>query len=116
MTEDINTPLVSLDGHQKKVHIVSYHRSASNILASAGYDNAVKIWDVSRGTAIRTVEAHNDTIGSFCWNYNGDGFVTSCKDKFIRIFDARSGALSTVSLFKTTFLIFSLISSGIPSP
>eukprot|EP00301_Raphidiophrys_heterophryoidea_P002402 c11119_g1_i1.p1 GENE.c11119_g1_i1~~c11119_g1_i1.p1 ORF type:complete len:448 (+),score=102.33 c11119_g1_i1:44-1345(+) len=95
--QDISDPLVSLDGHQKKVHIVDYHPTANNILISASHDQTVKIWDVVKATAAKSFDdLFPEITWSVSWNKQGSLFVSTCKDKNVRIVDPRAGtAVST---------------------
>ena len=43
MTEDMTTPVVSLEGHQRRVGVVEWHPTAENILFSAGFDYMVRV-------------------------------------------------------------------------
>jgi hypothetical protein len=98
LTSDLSDPLVVLEGHQKKVHIASYHKVASNLITSASHDHSIKIWDLTRGAAALSFDGHfSDTIWSVNWNRQGSQFVASSKDKTIRIFDPRSSTPETVS-------------------
>uniref|UniRef100_A0A4W3GAV6 Coronin n=2 Tax=Callorhinchus milii TaxID=7868 RepID=A0A4W3GAV6_CALMI len=49
LTRSLNEPLITLEGHSKRVGIISWHPTASNILLTAGCDNVIKIWDVCSG-------------------------------------------------------------------
>lgn len=62
------------------------------MLASSGADRVVKVWDVEHKTSIFDIEGqHNDTIQDFQWNQLGSIIATQCRDKFIRLFDVRTG-------------------------
>lgn len=87
---NINTPDVKLEGHQKKVGIVKFHPTASNVLATASFDHSVKLWDIEAQTEIFNIDKHTDTPTSFEWNTNGSLALTTAKDKMMRIFDPRS--------------------------
>jgi coronin-1B/1C/6 len=39
LTSTLETAAASLDGHQKKVHTVNFHPTASNVCGTAGYDS-----------------------------------------------------------------------------
>ncbi|XP_058631006.1 coronin-1C-A isoform X2 [Onychostoma macrolepis] len=83
-------PVVVLEGHSKRVGIVTWHPTARNILLSAGCDNVVIIWNVGTGEAMITMEdMHPDIIFSVCWNRNGSLICTACKDKKVRVIDPR---------------------------
>ena len=73
-----------------------WHPSAENILASAGADNLLCVWDTGTGELLMDTDVHPDMIQSISWNYNGSQLVTTCKDKKIRVLDARSGEVLSV--------------------
>jgi len=79
----------SLEGHQKKLSLVRWHPTANNIITSCAYDNAVKVWDVEKGKEIVNMDEHPDFPISIEWNEDGSLLATSCKDKFVRVFDPR---------------------------
>ncbi|KAJ7309102.1 hypothetical protein JRQ81_008427 [Phrynocephalus forsythii] len=87
---NMTEPVVTLEGHSKRVGIITWHPTARNILLSAGCDNVIILWNVGTGEALLTVDdLHNDLIYNVCWNHNGSLFVTTCKDKHLRIIDPR---------------------------
>lgn len=92
--ESLSESLVDLTGHAKKVTLVRYHPSASNILLSSSADCTVKVWDVEKGEAVTTVEVP-DLTQDIVWDIKGDSFATSCKDKIVRLFDPRQGSVSS---------------------
>lgn len=47
--------LCELHGHERKVVLMSWHPSAEYVLASAGQDGEVKVWDVEKGEERLTV-------------------------------------------------------------
>ena len=101
LTANIETPLVDLHGHSRKVSLLRFHPTAANVLASVGGDNTVKLWDVSAGREINTLDAavHDHQLIQDCvWDYCGETYATSCKDKSVRIIDARSaGVANTIA-------------------
>ncbi|XP_010875884.2 uncharacterized protein coro1cb isoform X2 [Esox lucius] len=83
-------PVVVLEGHSKRVGIVTWHPTARNVLMSAGCDNLIIIWNVGTGEAmIQLEDMHPDVIFSACWSRNGALICTACKDKKIRVIDPR---------------------------
>ncbi|XP_006005976.1 coronin-1A isoform X1 [Latimeria chalumnae] len=94
LTRPLTDPIVTLEGHSKRVSIVCWHPTALNVLASAAADNMVIIWNVGTGEAVITLdETHQDVVYSLSWNYNGSLLCTSCKDKKIRVFDPRQNKI-----------------------
>ncbi|OMJ19440.1 Coronin-like protein crn1, partial [Smittium culicis] len=88
-----NQPLLTLRGHEKKVGFVKFHKSAENVLASAGADQTVRLWDVEYGTEKSSVSGFNDTILSFDFNYDGSLIACPSRDKTLRIIDPRQGKI-----------------------
>jgi len=91
--ENLTESLVDLHGHAKKVTLVRYHPSASNVLLSSSADCTVKVWDVEKGEAITTAEVP-DLTQDIVWDLNGDSYATSCKDKIVRVFDGRQASVT----------------------
>jgi len=50
-------------------------------------------WNIGTGQAVVEISCHTDTIYSLAFNYDGSKFVTTSKDKKIRVIDARTGAV-----------------------
>mmetsp|Transcript_4654 Transcript_4654/g.8336 ORF Transcript_4654/g.8336 Transcript_4654/m.8336 type:complete len:452 (-) Transcript_4654:331-1686(-) len=91
---DISESMVDLVGHMKKVNLLRYHPSANNVLASTSSDNTVKVWDVEAGQEMSTFEGMHDLCQDLVWDYKGDNYATSCKDKAVRFVDARAAKVS----------------------
>jgi coronin-1B/1C/6 len=72
-----------------------FHPTAENVLASVGGDNTVKLWDIQKAAEINTLTAHDQLIQDIVWDYNGNQYATSCKDKHIRLVDARSATVAS---------------------
>jgi len=81
---------VTLEGHSKKLSFVRWNPNASGILATLAFDNLLKVWDSEQAKEVINVDEHPDLPCSIEWNENGSLLATSCKDKFMRIFDPRS--------------------------
>lgn len=96
---NLTEPLLTLEGlHQRKVHQILWHPSASNILLSASYDPLIVIWNLESGEAVVEIDCHPDLIYSVDWNTNGSLIATTCKDKKIRVIDARKGTVVKVGV------------------
>ncbi|KAJ8005664.1 hypothetical protein DPEC_G00120280 [Dallia pectoralis] len=90
LVTNLAEPVVVLEGHSKRVGIITWHPTARNVLLSAGCDNLIIIWNVGTGEAmIQLEDMHPDVIFSACWNRNGSLICTACKDKTIRVIDPR---------------------------
>ncbi|XP_016409006.1 uncharacterized protein LOC107740952 isoform X1 [Sinocyclocheilus rhinocerous] len=94
LTAPLSEPVVVLEGHSKRVGIVTWHPTARNVLLSAGCDNLIVIWNVGTGEALINLEdMHPDVIFSVCWSRNGSLICTTCKDKKVRVIDPRKGKI-----------------------
>uniref|UniRef100_A0A671Y961 Coronin n=1 Tax=Sparus aurata TaxID=8175 RepID=A0A671Y961_SPAAU len=94
LTTSLTDPVVKLDGHSKRVGILSWHPTAHNVLMSAACDNVVILWNVARGEEVVRIDTvHTDLIYSACWNRDGSRILTACKDKFLRVLDPRKGTV-----------------------
>ncbi|XP_035040100.2 uncharacterized protein LOC118125528 isoform X1 [Hippoglossus stenolepis] len=92
----LSEPVVVLEGHSKRVGIVSWHPTARNVLLSAGCDNQIIIWNVGTGQAMINLEdMHPEVIFSVSWNRNGSLICTACKDKKVRVIDPRKKKIVT---------------------
>ncbi|XP_078083440.1 coronin-1C-like isoform X2 [Mustelus asterias] len=90
LTLPITEPVVILEGHAKRVGIISWHPTARNVLLSAGGDNVIIIWNVGTGEAMITLDdMHPEMMYSTSWNRNGSLICTTCKDKKLRVIDPR---------------------------
>ncbi|XP_051552450.1 uncharacterized protein coro1cb isoform X2 [Myxocyprinus asiaticus] len=95
LTSPLSEPVVVLEGHSKRVGIVTWHPTARNVLLSAGCDNLIIIWNVGTGEALINLEdMHPDVIFSVCWSRNGSLICTACKDKKVRVIDPRKGKIT----------------------
>ncbi|RNF17373.1 putative coronin [Trypanosoma conorhini] len=91
LTRSSSDHLVHLRGHAKKVGILRFHPAARNVLASAGADMAVNVWDVESGKAGEVLRCHTDHIMSLDWNLDGSLLCSTSKDKKVNIMDPRQG-------------------------
>lgn len=73
-----------------------FHPTANNVLASVGGDQCVKLWDIENGQELNSLNgAHDQLIQDIVWDYHGNVYATSSKDKKVRLVDARSAVVST---------------------
>jgi coronin-1B/1C/6 len=99
LKESILEATVVLEGHNKKSTNCVFHPTANGILATGGFDRAVKIWNIESAANVFTYDQFEDTLFSLEWNHDGSLLGSSSKDKKIRMFDPRQldKAQSTVA-------------------
>lgn len=94
LTENITTPVQNLSDHSKKVTFLRFHPTADNVLGSTGGDQTVKIWDIEKGLTISNLaDSCDQLIQDLVWDYTGKEYAFSCKDKAVRLVDARSATV-----------------------
>jgi len=93
LVRNLTEPVVELTGHQKRVNTLEWHPTANNILFTAGGENVILVWNVGTGEALIEISGHPDQIWSMAFNYDGSRFVTTCKDRKIRVLDSHSGSV-----------------------
>jgi coronin-1B/1C/6 len=67
------------------VTLAKFHPTASNVLASIAGDHLVKLWDIEKGSEINCYSGHADLIQDIAWDYTGQRYATSSKDKKVRL-------------------------------
>ncbi|KAJ2717569.1 Coronin-like protein crn1, partial [Coemansia sp. Cherry 401B] len=89
--ENVTEPLAVLKGHGRKVGHVAWNPVAAGVLAVSSSDNTVRLWDVEAGRVGQTLQGFDDAVLSIAWSGDGTQLAATCRDKQLRIFDARSG-------------------------
>ena len=95
-TGPITTPLLTLNGHLRKVHNVLFHPTANNVVASMSYDQTLRLWDLQKGCERVCSDLIPESLCSVCFNWDGSILATSGKDKQIRLFDSHTGQVIDV--------------------
>lgn len=97
LTSTITTPLVTLTGHHKKITLINFHPTASSVIGSVSADQTVRVWDMERGEEINSFAGPSEIIQDFAWDFRGNTYAISARDKSVRIVDARN-ATETASI------------------
>ena len=77
-------------GHHNIINSVSFS-SNEKYLLSCSMDNTIKIWDVSTGLLIRTLEGHNHSVQSAEFSNNLKYVLSASLDKTIKLWDTETG-------------------------
>jgi WD40 repeat protein len=60
-------------------------------LASASYDNTVRLWDWRKGSSLQVLAGHNDAVHGVAFSADGQTLASSSADQSIILWDAASG-------------------------
>ncbi|KAL2215035.1 ribosome biogenesis protein Rsa4 [Thermoascus aurantiacus ATCC 26904] len=85
-------PIARLLGHQKEVNHVTFSPDMAYI-ASAGFDNHVKLWNARDGKFITTLRGHVAAVYQCCFSADSRLLVSSSKDTTLKVWDVRTGKL-----------------------
>lgn len=84
--------LLTLEYHERRCTQISWHPIASNVLLSVSQEPKICIWNLDDGV-VEVEIASPEIVYSASWSMKGNKIVTACKDKKLRIYDARTGDL-----------------------
>ena len=80
----------SLLGHEDGITSVAFSPN-SLLLASAGYEEKVKLWDVQDGRELRTLQGHGGTISHLAFSPDGRTLASAGNDGSITLWDPVNG-------------------------
>ncbi|RYO00277.1 Vegetative incompatibility protein [Alternaria tenuissima] len=82
--------LQTLKGHSSVVNAVAFSPD-SKTLASASWDETVKLWDVGSGKAVQTLKGHSGRVNAVAFSPDGKTLASASDDKTVKVWDAGSG-------------------------
>lgn len=85
----VKKPLARLTGHQKQVNHVAFSPDG-RFIASAGFDNAVKIWEGRTGKFIASLRGHVHAVYRLAWSADSRMLVSASKDTTLKLWDLRT--------------------------
>ena len=80
----------TLEGHSDKVTSVAFS-SDGGLLASASWDNTIKLWDPHTGEHLRTLEGHSSEVTSVAFSPDGGFLASASDDDTIKLWDPHTG-------------------------
>lgn len=79
---EVNQRLV---GHSNRVTALDWH-PARGLIATASYDDTIKIWDVTTGQVVADLRGHINWVLDVCWSADGKQLV-SVSDDAVKVWD-----------------------------
>ncbi|KAL1956146.1 hypothetical protein VTO42DRAFT_7581 [Malbranchea cinnamomea] len=86
-------PVARMLGHQKEVNHVTFSPDGAYI-ASASFDNHVKLWNARDGKFISSLRGHVGAVYQCCFSADSRLLVSSSKDTTLKVWDVRTGKLA----------------------
>src|SRR5437764_8403843 len=84
--------LKSFEGHTHHVLDVGW-KADGKLLASAGADNVVKVWDYEKGEQVRTLAGHGKQVTRLQFVGKTAQVVTCSGDQTVRVWNVDNGGL-----------------------
>lgn len=88
-----------LQGHQSSVWSVVWrpvshdvHQAISkSILASASFDQTVRVWNSATGQCLKILQGHSNLVWSVAWSRDGNTLASGSDDQTVKLWDWQSG-------------------------
>ena len=87
----VKPELVMQTGHGKKVEAVIFSPD-NGWVASASFDNTIKIWEFETGRELRSLAGHIGAVNALAGSSDGRWLASGGNDKTVKIWDVESGA------------------------
>jgi len=87
-------------GHTDQVDQICWHKTNADLLASAGGDKTVRVWDVRSRKNVATIATKGENI-NIVWSPDGNTIAVGNKHDLISFIDARTYKILMTEQFKT---------------
>ncbi|KAM9956367.1 hypothetical protein ACTFIR_003080 [Dictyostelium discoideum] len=93
--------LFDFKDHTKEIYTIKWSPTGPDstnpnknlVLASASFDNTIKLWDVDVGKCIYSLKKHMDPVYTVSFSPNGEYLASGSFDKYLHIWSVKDGSL-----------------------
>ncbi|KZT25163.1 WD40 repeat-like protein [Neolentinus lepideus HHB14362 ss-1] len=110
-------PITRLTGHQRQISHVAFSPDG-RWAASAGWDNAIRIWEGRKGKYVATLRGHVGPVYRLTWSADSRMVVSASKDTTLKIWDLKTYKLQndlpghTDEVYCVDFVADKVVSGG----
>ena len=103
-----------LKGHKDPITFIAYNQSNENEIASAGADNHIIIWDLTKGKIKKTLKGHEDQVNCLCFNpKDGNELASVGMDNKLLLWNVEKGEIKQkIETTKTLCLAYNPFDSN----
>ena len=83
-----------LNGHRGSILALSFSPDGK-LLASAGEDRRVKIWDLGSSSLLKELKGHNESIQCLAWSRDSNLLASGGLDSLVRLWDVQKSSSSS---------------------
>lgn len=113
--EEVAIPMKSLSGHSQAVQDCAMS-SDGNFAMSASWDKTLRLWDLKRGTTIRSFVGHTSDVFSTAFSPDNRQIVSGSRDKTIKLWNTLAECKYTVEKDAHTDWVSCVRFSPVDSP